>query len=140
MNPYKNVLVLCTGNSCRSQMAEAFLRSFSINSNIFSAGTEPKEINKHAKKVMSEIDFDLDGHTSNDLNEYSNINFDYLLSVCDNAKETCPTFHNSTIKTHHSFKDPADTSGKNSEILFVFRKVRDEIKDFCHKYAKENNL
>ena len=89
---------------------------------------------------MSEIGYNLEQHTSNDLNEYSNINFDYLLSVCDNAKEVCPVFHNSTIKTHHSFKDPADTSGNNSEILFVFRKVRDEIKDFCHKYAKENNL
>ncbi len=140
MGTKKKVLVLCTGNSCRSQMAEAFLRSLSINSIIFSAGIEPKAINKNAIEVMLELGYNLSDHTSNDINEYSVIGFDYLLSVCDNAKESCPVFNNAIKKNHHSFHDPADASGNRSEILIVFRKVRDEIKDFCLKYAKENNL
>jgi arsenate reductase len=140
MRTKKKVLVLCTGNSCRSQMAEAFLKSLSLNSIIFSAGTQPKEINKYAIEVMLEIGYDLRDHSSNDINEYSGIVFDNLLSVCDNAKESCPVFNNTIKKTHYCFHDPADASGKRSEILIVFRKVRDEIKDFCDKYAKENNL
>ena len=140
MKDNKNVLVLCTGNSCRSQMAEAFLRNFSGSSYKYSAGTDPTEINKYAVEVMSEIGYDLNGHTSNDINEYSNINFDHLLSVCDNAKESCPSFNKATKKTHKSFTDPANTSGSYNDIIIVFRKVRNEIKDFCYKYAKENNL
>ena len=89
---------------------------------------------------MLELGYNLSDHTSNDINEYSGIDFDYLLSVCDNAKESCPMFNNTIKKNHHSFHDPADASGNRSEILIVFRKVRDEIKDFCLKYAKENNL
>jgi len=140
MRTKKKVLVLCTGNSCRSQMAEAFLRSLSLNSIIFSAGIEPKAINKNAIKVMLELDYNLSDHTSNDINEYSGIGFDYLLSVCDNAKESCPVFNNVIKKTHQSFQDPAYIRGNDNEVLFIFRKVRDEIKDFCLKYAKENNL
>ncbi len=133
-----NILILCTGNSCRSQMAEGFLRSYlNEHSNIYSAGLKPQGVNPKAIFVMKESGIDISKQTSNDLNEYINMSFDHIITVCDNAAEKCPQFPDSGEKKHLPFSDPADASGSEEEILNVFRKVRDEIstklKDWLNK-------
>jgi arsenate reductase len=128
----KNVLVLCTGNSCRSQMAEGYLRHFATGSaEIYSAGIETHSLNPMAVKVMAEDHLDISGHTSNHVDEYANINFDYVITVCDNAKEACPIFTGSVQKIHESFPDPAKATGTAEEIHAEFVKVRDQIKVFA---------
>lgn len=136
----KRILILCTGNSCRSQMAEGFLKSFDPNLEVYSAGTKPAEkANPRAIQVMKEIGIDISNGVPEDVNIYINQSFDYVITVCDNAKETCPIFSGSVgKKLHIGFEDPADASGSEEEILSVFRKVRDQIKrDFYHFYLTE---
>ncbi|KIO75429.1 protein tyrosine phosphatase [Pedobacter lusitanus] len=135
----KKVLVLCTGNSCRSQLAEGFLRYFAGGqAEIYSAGIETHGVNPRAVKVMDEIGIDLSAHTSNHVDEYAHINFDYVITVCDNAKESCPYFPSGAIKYHYNFPDPAKASGTADEIMLEFRKVRDMISDYCSAFVKEN--
>ena len=137
----KKVLVLCTGNSCRSQIAEGYLREFANNkAEIYSAGIETHGVNPRAIAVMKEDGIDISHHTSNNIDEYRNIDFDYVITVCDNAKERCPFFPSSAKKFHQDFPDPAKVKGTEEEIMNEFRKVRDMIKSYGKKFVEENIL
>ena len=131
---------MCTGNSCRSQMAEGFLKSFDKNLKVYSAGTEPaQKVNPFAVKVMKETGIDISKAVPENVEKYLSGSFDYVITVCDNAKETCPVFIG-TVKRrlHIGFEDPADAKGTEEEIISVFREVRDKIKnDFYELYLKE---
>ena len=135
----KKILVLCTGNSCRSQLAEGFLRQFAGNqAEIYSAGIETHGVNPKAIQVMSDAGIDISAHTSNHVDEYSDINFDYVITVCDNAKESCPYFPHQAVKFHENFPDPAKAKGTDQEIMEEFRRVRELIKDYASTFVKEN--
>jgi arsenate reductase (thioredoxin) len=137
----KKVLVLCTGNSCRSQIAEGYLRHFAKDkAEIYSAGIETHGVNPKAIKVMQEDGIDISKHTSNNIDEYRGIDFDYVITVCDNAKESCPYFPTKAKVFHHNFPDPAKAIGTEEEIRQQFRKVRDMIKLYCEKFVADNNL
>ena len=135
------ILVLCTGNSCRSQMAHGYLSKFLPNYQIYSAGTKPEPVNKFAIKVMKEENIDISKNSSNHIKDYKNINFDYVFTVCDNAKENCPVHLKYTNKkTHQSFFDPAEATGTDDKKILVYVKVRNEIKIFLQKFISENKL
>lgn len=128
----KNILVLCTGNSCRSQLAEAYLRYFhGDKANIYSAGVETHGVNPRAIATMLEDGIDISQHTSNHVDEYLHIPFDLILTVCDHASERCPIFPSTAKRIHHNFSDPAKATGSEDEILAEFRRVREQIKAFC---------
>lgn len=130
----KKILVLCTGNSCRSQIAEGYLRYFAEGKAIiYSAGVETHGVNPRAIAVMADDGIDLSKHTSNNLTEYYNIDFDFVITVCDNAKERCPFFPSAAQKFHQNFPDPAKAIGSEAEIQLEFETVRNMIK----VYAKE---
>jgi arsenate reductase len=127
----KNILVLCTGNSCRSQIAEGYLQFFAGDAaKVYSAGVERHGVNPRAIATMKEDGIDISHHTSNLVDEYINIPFDLILTVCDNAKERCPYFPAKAERIHYSFPDPAKATGTEEEINLAFRKVRDEIKNY----------
>ncbi len=125
----ERVLVLCTGNSARSQMAEGLLRhDFGERFEVFSAGTKPSHVRPEAIAVMRELDIDLSGHRSKHVSEFDGQPFEYVITVCDNAKESCPVFPGSVKRIHWSFEDPASAQGSEEERLAAFRKVRDQIR------------
>ncbi|MCX7955396.1 MAG: arsenate reductase ArsC [Bacteroidales bacterium] len=126
------ILILCTGNSCRSQMAEGILKNLFPQFEIYSAGTHPEtKVNDFAIKVMQEIGIDIASHYPKDVNNFIDKDFDYVITVCNNAKENCPVFTGKVkYKIHKSFEDPAKFNGTESEKLNFYRKIRDEIKDF----------
>ena len=127
-NAKQRVLFLCTGNSCRSQMAEGLLRADAGDRfEVFSAGTEPHGLNPLAVQVMSELDCDISGHTSDRVDAFAEEEFDFVITVCDHARETCPVFPGGR-QLHWSFDDPAAAAGTQDERLSVFRRVRDEIR------------
>lgn len=131
----KRILVLCTGNSCRSQMVEGYLRFFhGENIEVFSAGIEVHGVNPLAIKVMKEDGVDISNHTSNHVDEYKEIDFDILITVCDHANEVCPILPIKIIRIHHSFPDPAKYIGTDLEILESFRNVRNEIKKYFQNF------
>lgn len=133
------VLILCTGNSARSQMAEGFLKSFDSGLEVFSAGTNPAvKVNPHAIKVMREAGIDISNSRPKDVREFLDQSFDYVVTVCDNARETCPVFTGQVQhRLHLGFEDPAGTTGADEEVMAVFRRVRDEIKkEFKQFYLK----
>ena len=135
----KRILILCTGNSCRSQMAEGFLKSFDKNLEVFSAGTKPAEkVNPFAVKAMQEIGIDISDGKAENVDMYLSQSFDYVITVCDNAKESCPVFTGDVKhQLHIGFDDPADAVGSEEEVLPIYRRVRDEIKnDFYDFYLK----
>ena len=134
------ILILCTGNSCRSQMAEGFLKSFDSNLKVYSAGTEPSsEVHPKAVVVMHELGIDLSNNLPKNINEFLNEEFDYVITVCGGAKESCPSFiGNVKNRIHIGFDDPADATGTDEEIYSEFRRIRDEIKRDFYKYYKEN--
>lgn len=135
----KKVLVLCTGNSCRSQIAEGYLRHFAgQKAEIFSAGVETHGVNPKAIATMKDDEIDISNHTSNNIDEYSNIDFDFVITVCDNAKERCPFFPTNAQKFHCNFPDPAKASGTDEEIAEEFRKVRQQIKAYCEDFVAKN--
>jgi arsenate reductase (thioredoxin) len=134
----KKVLILCTGNSCRSQMAEGLLASFSSNTKVYSAGTKPEKVNPFAIKAMAEIGIDILKNTSNHVDEYIAIDFDYVFTVCDNAKEICPIYPKAKQMIHKSFMDPANARGTEKEQLKVYIQVRDQISDYFKAFAKNN--
>ena len=137
----KNILVLCTGNSCRSQIAHGFLAAMTVGkANVYSAGVETHGVNPKAINTMQEIGIDISNHTSNNISEYFGIDFDYVITVCDNAKERCPYFPTKAIKLHYNFPDPAKAIGTDDEINEQFRSVRSMIKTYCEKFIKENFL
>ena len=135
------VLFLCTGNSCRSQMAEAWLRFLGGASfEVYSAGLEPHGINPGTIAVMEEVGIDLSSHRSKNLDEYKGkIEFDYLITVCGNADERCPYFPGMGTRMHWPFNDPAAFTGPEDEKLAVFRKVRDQIKARIEQWLNEKN-
>lgn len=134
----KKILVLCTGNSCRSQMAEGFLTYYAkkLNKNIevISAGVETHGVNPRAILVMKEKGIDISKNTSDHVDKYLNYGISHLISVCDHAIESCPVFPENVNHTHHTFYDPSKTTGTNHQILESFRKTRDEIELFCKEY------
>lgn len=135
----KNVLILCTGNSCRSQIAQGYLQYFAgSNIAVYSAGVEIHGVNPLAVETMKEDGIDISNHTSNHVDEYAEIQFDYVITVCDNAKEQCPYFPNRAQKFHHNFPDPAKATGTPEEIRAEFRQVREMIKDYCKTFVKNN--
>ena len=137
MKAVKDILVLCTGNSCRSQMAEGYLRHFAKHrATIYSAGIETHGVNPLAIKVMAEDGIDISNHTSNHVNEYIDIDFDLILTVCNNAEENCPYFPSKALRFHYNFPDPAKKTGTEEEILNEFREVRDQIKAYTEKFLK----
>jgi arsenate reductase len=134
-----NVLVLCTGNSCRSQLAEGYLRYFAGNkAAIFSAGIEMHGVNPRAIATMKEDGIDISTHTSNHVDEYADINFDYIITVCDNAKEACPVFPSTAKQFHYNFPDPAKAQGTEEEIAAQFREVREMIKNYSKDFIANN--
>lgn len=136
----KRILILCTGNSCRSQMAEGFLKSFDENLEVYSAGTKPStQVHPKAIQVMNEIGIDLSKNYPKHSDQFINDELDFVITVCDNAKESCPVFLGKVGKQLHiGFEDPADATGTEEEILRVFRRIRDKIKkDFYEFYLKE---
>lgn len=134
----KKILVLCTGNSCRSQMAEGYLRHFAgPSAQVYSAGVETHGVNKRAVETMREDGIDISQHTSNNVDEYRHLNFDYILTVCDNAKERCPYFPGNAKRFHVNFPDPAKATGSESELRGEFIKTRDLIKTYCKHFIQE---
>lgn len=134
----KNILVLCTGNSCRSQIAEGYLRHYAgENANVYSAGVETHGVNPRAISIMNEVGIDISNHTSNHVDEYANINFDFIITVCDNAKERCPYFPSKAERFHYNFPDPAKAVGSEEEITNEFRRVRALVDGYCKNFVAE---
>ena len=122
------LLLLCTGNSCRSQMAEGWVKSeLSRFVDVYSAGTEPKEIDNRAISVMAEVGIDISGQSASNVDEYLNKEFDLIITLCDEARESCPLFPSQAEVIHMGFRDPADAIGSEEEVLGVFREVRDQL-------------
>lgn len=138
----KNILVLCTGNSCRSQMAHGYLAYFQESTaNIYSAGIETHGLNPGAVAIMKEDGIDISGHTSNHVEEYEGIAWDYIITVCDHAKENCPFIPAPNAKRlHQNFFDPSKAKGTVDEKHKAFEKARDQIKEFSLTFVKEELL
>jgi arsenate reductase len=136
-----NILILCTGNSCRSQLAEGYLKHFAGDkANVYSAGVETHGVNPKAIATMQKDGIDISNHTSNNILEYTGIEFDYVITVCDNAKERCPYFPTKAEKFHYNFPDPAKATGTEQEIEATFDSVRNLIKDYCADFVKHHIL
>lgn len=134
------ILILCTGNSCRSQMAHGFLQSFDDKITVRSAGTEPAlQINRRAVMVMKEVGIDISHHTPRLVEQYLGEEWDYVITVCDNAKETCPLFMGKVKhRLHIGFEDPSNATGSEEFIMSEFRRVRDEIRTEFEKLYRTN--
>ncbi len=132
----KRILVLCTGNSCRSQMAEGYLKGFLIGkAEIYSAGVENHTINKNAIKIMKDDGVDISQNESNHISEFEKIDFDFIITVCDHANETCPSFFsNKAVRIHKNFFDPSKIKDEE-KLIFGFEKSRNEIKKFCQEFC-----
>ena len=131
----KKVLVLCTGNSCRSQMLEGFLRNSDID--VQSAGLESHGLNPYAVKVMNEVNIDISKNFSKKINTLNINSFDILITVCDHAKESCPNIKQIKTKIHKSFTDPVVFVGSDDEKILIFRKVRDQISTFSRQFLSK---
>ena len=136
----KNILVLCTGNSCRSQMAHAYLEKFGQEKlNVYSAGIETHGLNPGAVSILKEDGIDITHHTSNHVNEYEKIEFDFIITVCDHANENCPFIPSkNALRLHHNFYDPSKVVGSEEEKHAAFEKARNEIKDYCKNFVAKN--
>ncbi len=135
----KKVLVLCTGNSCRSQMAEGFLRHLGGDRfEVFSAGVKPTQVNPLAIKVMAEAGVDISSHRSKSVAEFLGQKFDFVITVCDNANQTCPIFPGHYEKLHWSLEDPAEAKGSEEERLPIFREIRNRIKINVEEFLKNH--
>ncbi len=131
----KQVLILCTGNSARSQMAEGLLRHDAGDRFVVeSAGTTPSHVRPEAIAVMRELGIDISAHRSKSVAEFSGRQFDYVLTVCDNAKQSCPIFSGEAVNIHHNFEDPAVLEDSEEERLTLFRQVRDEIRQYLGNF------
>jgi len=136
MNSDVSLLVLCTGNSCRSQMAEGWLRHFlGEDVRIESAGIEAHGLNPQAVAAMAEVGIDISSQTSNRIDDFDGESFDYVITVCDNARENCPFFPGAGRTIHHSFPDPADATGSEEEIAATFARVRDQIGLWAREFS-----
>ena len=131
----KKVLVLCTGNSCRSQIAHGYLDIFlGDQADVYSAGVETHGVNPLAIATMKEDGIDISAHTSNNVSEYKSVQFDYIITVCDHANERCPVFPSTATKLHQNFPDPAKATGSPDEIKIEFSRVRELIKNYCAQF------
>lgn len=139
MGDKKRVLILCTGNSARSQMAEGLLRHMARDRfEVLSAGVEPSQVRPQAIEAMREIGIDISDHRSKSVDEFAGQEFDYVITVCDNANERCPVFPGKTGRIHWSFDDPAAAVGDQASQLAVFRRVRDEIESRLREFLKSS--
>ena len=135
----KKILVLCTANSCRSQIAEGYFRLFAGDrAEVYSAGVETHGVHPGAIQTMKEDGIDISTHTSNHMNEYRDIEFDVVITVCDNAKESCPYFPSNAKHFHYNFPDPAKATGTEEEIMQEFRNVRNMIRQYCEEFVLRN--
>ena len=136
----KNVLVLCTGNSCRSQIAHGFLENLTDGRSVkvYSAGVETHGVNPKAIDTMAEIDIDISKNTSNNVDEYFNVPFDFVITVCDNALERCPYFHTNALKLHYNFPDPAKYIGNEADTKAEFARVRNLIEIYCKEFVQNH--
>jgi arsenate reductase len=135
----KKILVLCTGNSCRSQISNGYLQYLTKGkAEVYSAGIEAHGVNPRAIAIMKEDGIDISHHTSNKIDEYEDKEFDYVITVCDNAKERCPYFPANVKTIHHNFPDPAKATGSEQQITQQFRDVRNLIRDFSTRFVSEN--
>jgi arsenate reductase (thioredoxin) len=135
----KRVLILCTGNSARSQMAEGLLRHDAVGRfTVESAGTKPSIVRPEAIAVMKEVGIDITSHRSKHVDEFAGQDFDYVLTVCDNAKESCSVFFGKATRLHHSFNDPAAVEGADEKRLGAFRKVRDELRAYLKRFPQND--
>ncbi|TGL56365.1 arsenate reductase ArsC [Leptospira ognonensis] len=135
----KQVLILCTGNSCRSQIAEGWIRHIGGDRlEVYSAGIETHGVNPRAIQTMKEAGIDISKHTSNHIDEYRDIPFDFMITVCDHANENCPYFPSNAKRFHHNFFDPSKVKGTEQEIMTAFAKARDEIRDYCKDFVETN--
>jgi len=134
------ILILCTGNSCRSQMAEGFLKSFDPKMEVHSAGTGPSDsVHPKSVQVMAEEGIDISNGYPKNVNQFLDTSFDYVITVCNNAKETCPIFMGKVNhRLHIGFDDPAEAVGSEEEVLGVFRRVREEIRRDFYEFYEEN--
>lgn len=140
MSDKKRVLILCAGNSARSQMAEGLLRHDAGNRfEVVSAGTRPSHVRLEAIAVMRELGIDISGHWSKSVDNFAGQQFDYVLTVCDSAKESCPIFPGKTIRLHQSFDDPAAAQGSDEQRMAVFRRVRDELRTYLAGFPSGSN-
>ena len=136
MNNKKRVLILCTGNSARSQMAEGLLRhDAGERLHVESAGTKATSVRPEAIAAMREIGIDISSHRSKNVSEFDGRHFDYVITVCDNARENCPVFFDTSKTLHHSFDDPAAVDGSPDERMEAFRRVRDELRAYLREFA-----
>ena len=136
----KKVLILCTGNSCRSQMAQGLISNAFTEMKVYSAGTNPETVNPFAIKAMAEIGLDISNNISNHADEYAHIDFDCVFTVCDNAKEICPIYPKAKQLIHHSFTDPADSTGTEQEQSKVYVGVRDELATYFISFLNKGNF
>jgi arsenate reductase (thioredoxin) len=133
----KRILILCTGNSARSQMAEGLLRHDAGDRfEVFSAGTKPSYVRREAITAMRELGIDISGQRSKSVDEFAGHQFDYVLTVCDNAKESCPIFLDKSVKVHHNFEDPAALQGSEEERLAAFRRVREGLREYLREFSR----
>jgi arsenate reductase (thioredoxin) len=137
-----NILILCTGNSCRSQIAHGYFEHFTDGRKVkvYSAGVETHGVNPKAILTMKEDGIDISHHTSNNIDEYFDIDFDYVITVCDNAKERCPYFPTKAQKIHQNFPDPAKATGTEDEIMTYFSEVREQIRTFTNQFVQEHKI
>ncbi len=135
----KNILVLCTGNSCRSQMAHGYLNLLGAEkATVYSAGIQTHGVNPKAIAIMKEDGIDISNHTSNLVTEYDTVEFDYIITVCDHANENCPFIPSKkAVRLHQNFFDPSKIEGSQEETHDAFEKARNEIKDYCNKFIVE---
>ncbi len=133
------ILILCTGNSCRSQIAEGFLKSFDSSLEVYSAGTNPSSrVHPLAVQVMKEVDVDISNGYPKDVDQFLDKSFEYVITLCDNARETCPVFMGNVKKqVHIGFEDPAEATGTEEEVLRVFRNARDQIKEWFWQFYQD---
>jgi arsenate reductase (thioredoxin) len=137
----KSVLIVCTGNSARSQMAEGLMRHEAGDRfDVFSAGTRPGQVRPEAIAVMQEIGIDISGHRSKSIDEFAGRNLDYVITVCDNARETCPVFPGNVKRLHWSFEDPAAAEGSEGVRMAAFRGIRDQIHQHIRAVVLSSNL
>ena len=140
MNEKKRVLILCTGNSARSQMAEGLLRHDAGNGfEVESAGTKPTFVRPEAIAVMKELGIDISGHRSKSVAEFDGQKFDYVITVCDSARETCPVFFGEAKRLHRGFDDPAALDAPEPDRLAPFRRVRDELRSYLAGFARQSD-
>jgi arsenate reductase (thioredoxin) len=140
MDDKKRVLILCTGNSARSQMAEGLLRhDAGERFQVESAGTKPSSVRPEAIAVLRELGIDISSHRSKSVQEFAGQNFDYLITVCDSARESCPLFVGTVNRMHHSFEDPAALNGPEEDRLALFRRVRDQLRAYLAEFAQKES-